>query len=49
MKYDFTTVANRRNIGAAKWALMLEKNPNAKKDELIGFQFHFLAFFKKLF
>ena len=32
MKYDFTTVANRRNIGAAKWALMLEKNPNAKKD-----------------
>ncbi|MBR5794735.1 MAG: pyridoxal phosphate-dependent aminotransferase [Erysipelotrichaceae bacterium] len=29
MKYDFTTVANRRNIGAGKWELMLEKNPNA--------------------
>lgn len=28
MKYDFTTVANRRNIGAGKWELMLEKNPN---------------------
>ena len=29
MKYDFTTVANRRNVSAGKWELMLSKNPNA--------------------
>ena len=32
MKYDFVTVANRRNLGAGKWEGMLEKNPNVGSD-----------------
>ena len=31
MKYDFTTVANRRHMSAGKWELMLSKNPNAQE------------------
>lgn len=31
MKYDFTTVLDRTNIGAAKWELMKKTHPNVQK------------------
>lgn len=32
MKYDFTTVPNRRNVGSVKWMDMLSKKPDVDED-----------------
>ncbi len=32
MKYDFTTVPNRRNVGSVKWIDMLSRNPDVDED-----------------
>ncbi|MGN1148953.1 MAG: PatB family C-S lyase [Lachnospiraceae bacterium] len=32
MKYDFTTVPNRRNTGSSKWKAMYQENPNVDPD-----------------
>lgn len=36
MKYDFTTVVNRKGTGASKWNLMYEQNPNTP-DGIVPF------------
>lgn len=32
MKYDFTTVPNRRNVSSVKWMDMLAKKPDVDED-----------------